>query len=575
MARYRFLPVVFALIVSGTLSSCSSASESTPPGGGDAGSVHQWEYRWDDQKQWTQTNRPSNPPGRNERNIVWLRFDMPEEQCTRPALFIQSIDTIARVYADGTAIYSHGDPDTTDGRTFLGWPWHVIDLPPDARTIEFKVYSDYHDIGLWGRLELDEKAKIVERIFRRDLVRISVASTATLLGVFSLLAFFLAQLRSLYLRLFFLMVVFVLRTLVETNLWRSAIPVPLFWDYATGAGDLLLPAAVALFLVSMLTGRQRRIMQFFWWMFLGAAVVAISGALAGLFPLTTIFVPADTLLAIFILSSVIILRRYLREGPTESRILLIGFLAIGIVGITSLLVVYQVLPWTDVFDEVALIIFCLTFTLALAFRIGGVYREITEKDARLRALNASLEEQVRSRTEELEAEKARLEQISITDPLTGLYNRRYMFQRLNESISRAQRHHEPLSVVVIDLDHFKRINDSMGHLYGDTVLQELSGLSGNHLRESDVLCRFGGEEFVIVLPNTDSDGARDVAERIRVSFQERFRSVPALSITLSAGVTTMTMNHPPDAGEILLSEADRAMYEAKVTGRNRTVVFSV
>ena len=165
-------------------------------------------------------------------------------------------------------------------------------------------------------------------------------------------------------------------------------------------------------------------------------------------------------------------------------------------------------------------------------------------------------------------------QNSIRDPLTRLYNRSYFYESLNQALDVATSRN-PVSVIVSDLDRFKRINDNYGHLQGDKVLQFVANLLMDSVRPQDIAARIGGEEFVLMLTNTSSDAARQVAERIRLKLSsfDKISSGGQLPepITISMGVFT-AMSSSVTAEECVES-ADKAMYEAKETGRNRVVVF--
>lgn len=161
---------------------------------------------------------------------------------------------------------------------------------------------------------------------------------------------------------------------------------------------------------------------------------------------------------------------------------------------------------------------------------------------------------------------------SITDPLTGAYNRRFFFETVGKLVSAACRHQSALSIVTIDVDHFKRINDLYGHPAGDQVLRKLTEICKESLREADVFARFGGEEFIMALPNSDSTAAYVAAERLRTTMMEQTIIVKGepLRITLSCGVSQY---HAHESGiDETLKRADEALYEAKNSGRNRVVL---
>jgi diguanylate cyclase (GGDEF)-like protein len=157
---------------------------------------------------------------------------------------------------------------------------------------------------------------------------------------------------------------------------------------------------------------------------------------------------------------------------------------------------------------------------------------------------------------------------AIRDELTGAFNRRHMIERLNDDIARARRYRSPLSIAVLDIDFFKRINDTHGHPAGDAVLRSVSSFVPSLLRAMDVFARFGGEEFMVLLPETDLRGARGLAERVRVGVSHLVIEglPPDFRITLSAGVSEFIVDEPMDAW---LKRTDIALYRAKEGGRNR------
>lgn len=171
---------------------------------------------------------------------------------------------------------------------------------------------------------------------------------------------------------------------------------------------------------------------------------------------------------------------------------------------------------------------------------------------------------------ELTAAMKRIEELAVTDELTGLYNRRYILDIINDQRSRVQRNERTFSVCYLDLDHFKRINDTYGHQAGDVVLKRVSEGIGASVREVDWVSRFGGEEFVVVLSGSDLESARQVADRCRRRIKEiSFDDVaPDLWVTVSIGVAQYQRGETIDN---LLSRADDALYQAKEQGRNCTV----
>lgn len=161
----------------------------------------------------------------------------------------------------------------------------------------------------------------------------------------------------------------------------------------------------------------------------------------------------------------------------------------------------------------------------------------------------------------------RTKQLAYLDGLTGIFNRRFFEMRIQEEIQRAGRYETELSVVMLDLDHFKRLNDEFGHLLGDEVLRQVSTIFQNQLRKGDVCCRYGGEEFALLLPNTSTENAIEVAEKLRRTVETWHFPGVARPVTLSAGVAGFPQ-HGNTRDEVIAA-ADSAMYSAKQNGRNR------
>ncbi|MCX7642911.1 MAG: sensor domain-containing diguanylate cyclase [Armatimonadetes bacterium] len=178
----------------------------------------------------------------------------------------------------------------------------------------------------------------------------------------------------------------------------------------------------------------------------------------------------------------------------------------------------------------------------------------------------------------LALEKAKLiaflENLSITDELTGIANRRHFEWRLNEEIERARRYQYPLSALMLDLDHFKQVNDTYGHQVGDIVLQQIAQRLRRVLRRTDFLARYGGEEFVVLAPQTPADRALILAERLRQIIAESPVTVsPDLQIRITISIGVAVFPEHAQNGNELVRAADEALYKAKQTGRNKVCLF--
>jgi len=210
------------------------------------------------------------------------------------------------------------------------------------------------------------------------------------------------------------------------------------------------------------------------------------------------------------------------------------------------------------------------FTIPLVVEKNLIVARIRRENDSLRnELEAALAE-VQSKNQQLESSLKLLEEMAATDPLTGLYNRRHFSKVIEQLFAEANRYGKDLSCVMIDLDGYKQLNDKYGHQIGDQLLQVAGRAITANLRQMDIAARYGGDEFVLLLPIASADEAVAVADRIRQDFARSSARVLGreTGVTMSIGVGSMLETHPAHADE-LVANADAALYSAKEQGRNR------
>lgn len=192
-----------------------------------------------------------------------------------------------------------------------------------------------------------------------------------------------------------------------------------------------------------------------------------------------------------------------------------------------------------------------------------------EKEA-VETVNLQLKQEI----EERKRVELKLQELATTDPLTGLNNRRYFFELAKKEFIRARRYHHELTMMMLDLDHFKRINDQNGHLAGDTVLEAAAKFLRDYTRETDILGRYGGDEFTILLPQTSLSNGQHLAERLcqRISTQQIMINEHSIAITFSIGIAILLAEDT--SIDMLVSRADQALYLVKQSGRNRVVIWN-
>ncbi len=329
------------------------------------------------------------------------------------------------------------------------------------------------------------------------------------------------------------------------------------------------------------------------WLVLGMALLGpYAPALIGSFVLVV---------ACAVAAFIITLLRW-REGYVAARLFALGWFVLITASLASILTGTGLLPYSLLTlhaQQVGGLIEMTVFSIALAARIRQVQHAERLAQARLieqerhlrneqakhlelqRQISESLEQRVQERTatlqdtlQQLSNANLRLAELNRRDGLTGLFNRQTLSEELARACARAERSQQSLAILMMDLDHFKHVNDHYGHLAGDACLRHAAQRIQQRLRSSDLLARFGGEEFVALLDGTDLTGALDLAEQLRediartpCSYQQQ--SIPlSLSIGLHAGVP-----NDPNCGERWLELADRALYRAKADGRNRVVSY--
>lgn len=234
----------------------------------------------------------------------------------------------------------------------------------------------------------------------------------------------------------------------------------------------------------------------------------------------------------------------------------------------------NLMGWYNNQFEVSMLIF-LTLFLSSCLIIWQARAQHGQELLRQRAQHAlelnniNLEKKVEQRTQELKTLMEELEALSLTDSLTGLANRRAFEQRLTMEWQRATRYEHALTVMLIDVDYFKRFNDDFGHQTGDQVLAQVGAILQQAVRATDLACRYGGEEFVIILPDTPVTEALPIAHRIRAQVADYHWA--ARQVTVSVGVAELKQQITPNQ---LISDADQALYQAKAAGRNQVICLA-
>ncbi|WP_299232526.1 GGDEF domain-containing protein [uncultured Halomonas sp.] len=545
-----------------------------------------WEWRWGDAPldatgtpTWLNDNSsdgwhpiafPSNPPGRQGYEHLWIRTLLPEGEWRDPVLYIYSIDLIAQFYLDGELLYQYGEFDEQGRGSFSGWPWHMIELPDDfgGKTLHIRVFSDYTDIGLWGEAMVLDRLDLLALIMKRSWTDVVISAFSLLLallaGGFALIG---AQRQSLgAVALFSLAASSMI--FAETQASQLLINRPLLWDGLAAGGYFTLPVGMGLLLAHWLTGTPRRVIQAVWRLHLVYLIAATGLSQSGMVSIASTFPPFDLLLAVTLPTMLSVSAMDYRRLDAKQRWIIVSFAIMAVLLLADMAVAHGLVSWRKVPVSLGLLIFSLAIVGVSLWHYRHTQHQLTR-------LNQHLEEQVRERTTQLDSLVSKLEGFSYEDSLTGLKNRRYFNELMQHETTRANREGTPLSLIMMDLDHFKRINDRYGHAVGDTVLVSVARLLREHFRNADVVCRLGGEEFVALLPGATTERAemraQELIKRVR-KLEIQYAGTVLPPITLSCGVATYPCHaHEPIA---LLGLADKALYQAKHQGRDRSTTWN-
>ncbi|KGK42232.1 hypothetical protein LH51_08965 [Nitrincola sp. A-D6] len=535
-----------------------------------------WEYRWGDSpvsaegvpvwtvepesvSDWHAIDFPSNPPDRSGNQHVWYRIVLPDLNAyLDPVVYINSIDLIAQVYLEDQLIYQFGEFDDQGRGQFAGWPWHMISLPKDAggQTLYFRIYSDYTDIGLWGEVSLFERADLLLEVLNNSLKSL-ISSIAAVLIAF--LAFTLAILkgqrrRVLSIGLFSLASAGML--LGESQARQLLFDAPLFWVYLAAGSYYFLPVAMGILLAPGFQNRSRQWMTRIWQLHLLYLVIAIGLSLLGWINLSITYPVFDGLFALTLFITFILIVKNIWHMPFVDKYIVVAYTVLALLLLEDMAVAHGFLHWRRVPVSYGILLFSATVVL-----ISVLYFSYLQ--VRLRVLNESLELKVKQRTEALE-------KLSYEDSLTGLKNRRFFDEFFSFHAATALRTKLPLTLVMCDLDYFKQFNDTYGHPAGDAVLKLFADLLRENFRDTDLVCRLGGEEFVILLPNTDSCEAKDKIQLLLTQTREHEIYHEGQScgyVSVSAGLASWP--EQTDDPDRLMMLADKALYAAKESGRDR------
>jgi len=528
---------------------------------------NQWQYQ---NVEWTKIDFPENIPGRQNANIVWVKLDLPSGNWRDPYFFINAVDLTFEVFHNLKEIYHFGKIDNLGNSRFEGWPWHAFQLPDDynQHTLYFRISSDYPFIGLSGEAIIGNRFDLLNDVYNSGLTGLSLILCVLLVGIISTVMGTIKKDKAVAISTGALSFNLAIMMFSENELSQVVLFEPLLWRYIAAFCYFLIPAFLSIIILTWLKEKQPLIARI-----VLSITLAFSVIIAGLSIFTSFnFVNAYPYFdALFIILVLALLAGYTKEfyqhGITGS-LMTFGICALFTSLLLDMLSAHAFITWIGHTGQWGLTLF--TLSSLIIYLVQDWQQQIA-----LNTLTQQLESKVLIRTAELQSSQNKLEKLAQEDYLTSLLNRRAFTERAVNEVAMAIRHQRPISLLLFDLDHFKDVNDKYGHAAGDLVLKAVASISKETCRHGELICRYGGEEFVILLHATDMKFAQSLATRLCNALKGISIEVDNQKINITASFGLISLKHsnqytgsPETVVEHLLAEADRMMYEVKIAGRD-------
>lgn len=482
---------------------------------------------------------------------VWVRVYIPPDTGVDESLFFTTTDQALQIFLDGVSIYRYGDLNDQHGS--YGRKWHLVDLPEWAigRHLIMQIHSDnIWVLGQFDRVRLDRGAHQIEDVFVYDFPYVS-GITALLVFILLLGVYFFAEtdLRDLYLRMIVVLFVFFVWMFSASSVVLLWFDWPVLWLDVELVFSYLIPLSANLLIYRVIDERyQKNVLQtsFVYGIILLLAVLLELSGQNGLYLMRFFFYP--TLLVCGLMTG-----RWLwtchTDGNQRCRSLLIAFGTLtGLAVIDGMALQYRLFAWHTYYVPFGI--------YTIAFFIVQLILERAAHERYLTQLSASLENEVSVVTKRMEV-----------DPLTGVFNRNKFPTATRDFMRISLEVKEPLAVIMLDIDHFKHINDTYGHDVGDEVLVGFAQTISGFLDRRHILIRWGGEEFILLCLHYDGAEAEAFANTIREAVAAA-QIHPSDRVTCSGGVA-IWYGTEADTAERVVKRADTALYQSKQNGRNR------
>lgn len=511
------------------------------------------QWYWQDDPECAGAWRPFQPPGQppfaKGTQYLWLRTTLPEEAVHDATLLFNVTGQNFEIWLDDQKIYSYGDME--QGPMSYGQRWHMVTLPPDyeGRTLLIRTRSDNpFCLGNFGTIQLESSVTQMATILRRDIPYIANIPLGIFM-IFIMMMYYMSPTapKSLYTQIILFIGCFVSWMMCVLNTKQLFLDAPVFWWFLLRINAYMLPILANLIIYRVIDRQYRRRT---WLTVLAFAALFLTALLAELVGLNGLDACASVFYILLPVLEGLVAYWTIRSaiwGNYYCRALLPSLVAMLVMG--TLDGAFGHFFWLP---ESGSLLPYGTFTIGIF--VLYIVRQQIRRERSLAIRAAGLADAMAEAVERSE-----------TDRLTHCYNRNRLDAVLETEISRHREEKETFSLIMLDIDFFKRINDSYGHDAGDEVLASFAGLIRDNIKKSDVFVRWGGEEFILVCRGCSKDEAQLVAERLRrqVAYSDIF---PRQRITCSIGVASWQGSG--DTATALLKRVDTALYTAKRNGRN-------
>lgn len=499
---------------------------------------------------WHSFDFPHTPPVNSEDDKVWLKTLLPAELPHDASLLIQTRDQAFELWLDNECIYKYGE--LKPAFMSYGQRWHIVKLPIDGGGKELRIHAysaSAHSLGYFGKVWLDSDVDQVLRIFRQDVPYVmNIPLAGFMLVMILIYATSPAAPKQLYKSFIAFMTVFLVWMVCATNSKQYVLDAPVFWRFLMQTAEYLLPLLANLVIFQVVDTGYKRIVRGTVFIYILLLLGAILTELLGFNGMSRGQVAFYVLLPVLEGIALYAIWRSAHQGNMYARAVSVPLVFMAGAGTIDGISLYghkvvmegYMLPYT---------------TLSLCVFVVFIVRHQIKRERNLMTRNTGLQQEVSQAMEK-----------ATRDNLTKCYNRNKLEEVLTEEIFRHQREEEPFSLIMLDIDFFKQVNDTFGHEVGDEVLAGFAQVVRDHIKKKDLFVRWGGEEFIILFQHCTGDEAVMIAERLRVQVSMA-KIHERCNITCSIGVASW--HGVTDSATQLLKRVDDALYTAKRTGRNR------